>query len=71
METLYGKPYLMNGNITLRVLHRYQTDVRNSIITGGPSASIRLRTLPVKLIELLEPIKLPKPRPLISLLHTR
>jgi hypothetical protein len=42
MESLFGMPYLKNGDTTLRVLHRYQDDVRNAINTGRPAAPERL-----------------------------
>lgn len=69
METLFGNPYLKNGDITLRMLHRYQEDVRKAIVTGLPSAPVRLRTLPARLADLVEAIKLPRVRPLIKLPH--
>jgi hypothetical protein len=71
MESLFGMPYLKSGDITLKLLHRHQEDVRKSLITGLPSAPVCLRTLPAKLADLVEAIKMPKVHPLAGLLHPR
>ena len=67
MESLFGMPYLKNGYITLQMLHRRQEDVRKSIITGLPSAPVCLKTLPARLADLVEAIKMPNVRPLTRL----
>jgi hypothetical protein len=71
MESLFGMPYLKNGEITLRMLHRYQEDIRKAINTGLPSAPARLSIPPATLFRLAEMMKVPKFRPFESLLHPR
>jgi hypothetical protein len=71
MESLYGMPYLKNGDITLRLLRRHQEDVRRSIIAGLPAAPVRLSTLPAMFLRLAEMLKTPQVRPLKSVPHPR
>ena len=71
MESQFGMPYLRNGEITLRMIHRHQEEIRKSIVTGLPAAPVRLCVPPEWLMRLAERMKVPKVRPLISLPNPR
>jgi hypothetical protein len=62
MESLFGMSYLKNGDITLRMVHRSQADVRKSILAGLPAAPVRLSIIPAMLLQLAEMLKTPKYR---------
>jgi hypothetical protein len=70
MESLFGLPYLKDGNTALRVIVRYQENVRKALSTGQPSAPARLAPSPEWLQGLAETLVGLKFHPLTGLPHT-